>query len=189
MSHALSVEALLLTEATRLDDGRPVALRPVDRSDAGAVQAFIRGLSAGSRYRRFLRGLTELAPGLLARFVDVDYRRAMTLVAHDQGEIVAIGQYAAEGDGGSADFAVVVADAWQGAGLGRRLMGAIVSHAARCGFARLEGDALADNTAVLGLVRRFGFSVWPNREERGLVRIARELGGPWAIRPARLLHN
>lgn len=57
-----------------------------------------------------------------------------------------------------ADFAIVVADAWQGLGLGRELMSRLVAAARRYGLRKVSGHALATNTGVLALARRFGFA-------------------------------
>jgi acetyltransferase len=168
---------LALTGEVRLADGRQALLRAARPADAAAVHAFVRELSPQTSRRRFLRAVRELTPAAVERIVTIDHTRAMTLVAASGGAVVGLAQYVAEG--AAADIAIVIADAWQGAGLGRALFAALVTHAERQGIARLDGDALADNAQILALTQRFGFSARTNPEERGLVRITRELGGPW----------
>jgi acetyltransferase len=175
---------LVLTGEVRLADGRRALLRAARPTDAAAVQAFVRGLSPQTSRRRFLRAVRELAPAAVERIVTIDHTRSMTFVAASGGAVVGLAQYVAEG--AAADIALVVADAWQRAGLGRALFAALVTHAERQGIARLHGDALADNAEILALTRRFGFSARTHPEERGLVRLTRELGGPWPIDGERL---
>jgi acetyltransferase len=123
---------------------------------------------------------------MLARVVHVDYARSLSLVAVGDERIVGLAQYVASPGERWADVAIVVTDAWQGAGLGRMLFGALVNHAERQGFKRLRGEALADNEPILALTRRYGFSVRPHPEERDLVHLSRELGGPWPLDGVRL---
>jgi acetyltransferase len=51
----------------------------------------------------------------------------------------------------------VVADAWQGRGIGSRLLGKLVEAARRHGIKRLYGDILAMNRPMLELARKLGF--------------------------------
>jgi acetyltransferase len=177
----IPVSALALASDAQLDDGREVRVRPVECDDGAAVQAFIERLSLATSRRRFLRPVKALTPSALARVVEVDYSRSMSVVAQADGEIVGLAEYVAGPGEGSADVAVVVADDWQGAGLGRVVFGALLVHAANQGIARLRGDALASNAPILALTHRFGFSARPHPEERDLVMLDRELGGPWPL--------
>ncbi len=77
--------------------------------------------------------------------------------------------------GGSAEFAVVVADAWQGRGLGHALMRMLVGCARRRGFRRLVGNVLAANAPMLALVARLGFESRPDPDDREQVIVTLEL--------------
>jgi MFS family permease len=164
----------------RLGSGRAVSVRPVQPDDAPAVQAFVRALSPQSRLRRFFSPIRELAPSALARLTCVDGRRDQVLLAFagppDGGTLVAIGQYAGLPDAGACEVAVVVADRWQGQGLGRVLMTELVARARRAGYARVEGDVLADNRPMLTLARRCGFALTPLDPARSVLHIARTIG-------------
>ena len=54
-------------------------------------------------------------------------------------------RYVANPDGESAEFAVVVADAWQSRGLAQALMRMLIDCARKRGFRRLDGVILATN--------------------------------------------
>jgi acetyltransferase len=182
----IPVAALAIASDAHLDDGREVRIRPVDCDDGPAVQAFVARLSPDTSRRRFFRPVKGLTPSALARVVEVDYSRSMSVVAEGGAGIVGLAEYVAAPGERSAEVAVVVADGWQGAGLGRVLFGALLVHAANQGLARLRGAALADNAPILALTHRFGFSARPHPEERDLVTLDRELGGPWPHDGARL---
>ena len=63
-----------------------------------------------------------------------------------------ISRYIANYDGESAEFAVVVTDAWQGRGIGRMLMERIIECAKKRGLKRLEGVVLRANRGMLEIL-------------------------------------
>ena len=170
-----------LIEHWALEDGRAVTIRPVLPQDDVLVQAFVKGLSAESRYSRFLVGLQELPPRLLAQFTNVDYEGHMALIAETivYGRELQVGEarYVVDADGMAADFAIAVADDWQAAGIGSRLLRALENAARSAGLARLTGDVLNTNRKALDFMRQRGFTVRINREEPRLVRVEKVLEG------------
>ena len=56
------------------------------------------------------------------------------------------------------DFATVLADAWQGLGLGHELLSRLIVAARAHGLRRLSGQTLATNTGMLTLAGRLGFA-------------------------------
>lgn len=154
-----------LIDRLRLTDGRAVVVRPVLAFDAAAEQDFVRALSAASRLKRFHFGLRELPPSMLRAMTEVDHDRHVAIVAEafdadDEPSIVADARYVRGPTDDlahdEAEFAVAVADAWQGAGLGRALMRQLGRHAARQGVKRLVGDVLPGNGAMFALADALG---------------------------------
>lgn len=157
----------------QLRDGTWCTLRPIDPLDAQRVQDFMRGLSESTRYFRFVSTISELAPRQLARFTQIDYDREMALVVvqpsdHDTGgrgsndpapgeRIVGVVRYMLNPDLTTCEFAIVVADALQGHGLGRRMMQAIIDVARAKGLERMDGYVLANNSKMLALMHALGF--------------------------------
>ncbi|MGE5338931.1 MAG: N-acetyltransferase family protein [Gemmatimonadota bacterium] len=144
-----------------LDDGRVVTVRPVLPQDAEAEQAFVGALSPTSRRERFHLTLNMLPESVLRQFTEIDYRSHVALVAEANGDddesiLVADARYVRRADPAIAEFALVVADEWQGVGLGNALLQRLVQHARRSGVARLQGDMLASNAAMAALAHRFG---------------------------------
>jgi len=149
-----------------LPEGKRLRVRPIRPEDADLERAFVAGLSDETRYRRFMQHLHELTPQMLARFTQVDYDRELALIALDavsgrgkqREKIVAVARYVGNPDGESAEFAITVADAWQGRGLGYAMMEQLIARARDRGYARLIGSVLAINTPMLGLASALGFS-------------------------------
>jgi acetyltransferase len=162
-----------------LADGTLVRLRPIRPEDAEIEQTFVRNLSPRSKYFRFMQSLRELTPAMLVRFTQLDYDRELAFIAviNEKGREVevAVARYGMNPDGESCEFAVVVADEWQGKGLGTRIMSQLMLSARARGFKTMEGQVLADNTAMLELVRELGFVVRPDPENPGVYLVTREL--------------
>src|SRR4029078_154695 len=133
-----------------LRDGTLLHVRPIRPEDAELGGLFVNALSEQTRYYRFFYRLTELTPAMLARFTQVDYDRELALVAlaprNDGGPqaFVGVARYIANPDRISAEFAVVVADAWQRRGVARVLMRGLIVCAKRRGLKRLERTVLRE---------------------------------------------
>jgi len=140
-----------------LRDGTRVAVRPMRPEDVALETRFFEGLSERSRFQRFMQYLPKLPPQMLARFTQLDYDRELALVALHGGEFVAVGRYAPNADGETAEFALVVADAWQGKGLGRMLLQQLKDEARKAGYRALYGHIMEANHDMLDLARRLGF--------------------------------
>lgn len=169
-----------LERVERLRDGRAVLLRPIRPEDAPMHAAFIAGLSDESRYLRFFAPIREASPQMVARLTQIDYDRDLALVAvaeDDAGRerIIAAARYAREADPRVAEFAVVVADEWQGIGLGSRIMRALMEHARAVGIEEFSGSVIARNTGMLDLMGRLGFSTQPMRGDHTIVVASRRL--------------
>jgi acetyltransferase len=70
-----------------------------------------------------------------------------------------VARYVLDKNGNAAEFAVVVADAWQRRGIGRRLMAKLIDTASRRGVQSLYGNILATNRPMIDLVRSLGFQL------------------------------
>lgn len=143
------------------DDGRLVRIRPIRPEDAEIEQRFVRNLSAESRYLRFMDCMRELNPELLNRLTHVDFSRDMALIAvigNGRGETeIGVARYAGDPARGSCEFAIVVADEWQGSGLARCMMQRLIDLARQRGYKTMTGEFLADNRHMLHFVNHFGF--------------------------------
>ena len=150
-------------DAWRLRDGTLAVIRPATPDDAPAIQAMVRSLSPTSRYSRFFSGVQEVSPEWLTRFSHAEPRGDVSLLAsvlRDGKEtLVGMGQYAANPYPERCEFALVIADEWQGRGLGRRLLRNLECLAREAGFERIEGEVLAHNSTMLGLAHVLGYHV------------------------------
>jgi acetyltransferase len=146
----------------QLADGTDIIVRPIRPEDAEIEQEFVHNLSPRSKYFRFMQTLRELTPEMLVRFTQIDYDRELALIAivrqGGKDVEVAVTRYGMNPDGESCEFAIVVADAWQSKGIGARMLGMLMEAAKTRGFKIMEGEVLSENSSMLGLVKKMGFS-------------------------------
>jgi GNAT superfamily N-acetyltransferase len=169
----------------RLINGTEVAIRPIRPTDADALQAYVRALSRESRYNRFFGALNELPRTEIDRVTHADGRQSVALIA----EIVVESKPVMIGEArlivtepGVAEFAVSVADAFRGQGLGRLVLSIAECRARALGAAQLAGDVLRTNRAMLRLVADAGFGLGWSDDAR-VVRIAKNLSRPRVGKP------
>ncbi len=163
-----------LDDRIELADGRHVRLVPIGPQDAPAERDFVGALSLTSRYRRFHFGLRELSPEASRAMTEIDQHHHVAFVARPDGDaatIVADARYVLRADSADAEFAIAVADDWQGAGLGRALLQRLAAHARAHGVRRLFGDVLWGNPAMLALVRSLGAQLRRNPGDSTVVRV------------------
>ncbi len=165
--------------AVTLRDGTCVTIRPIGPQDEAREQAFVRALSPESRYFRFMNTLRELSPGMLERFTHPDPQREIALVAVTGAEPdlrqVGVARCVIADDGVGGEFAIVVADAMQGKGLGWCLMQELLAAGRARGMQRMEGLVLASNHPMLQLMQALGFSIDALPEDPRMRRVVKQL--------------
>ena len=164
----------------RLADGTQLTIRPIRPEDAKIEQEFVRRMSEESKYFRFMQAILELTPQMLVRFTQIDYDREMALIAvqeqPDGSEVqVAVARYTVDPDWTSCEFALTVADEWQGRGVGYYLMERLMEVARERGLEVIHGEVLAANSHMLGLMQRLGFKIRSSLDETDLKLVRRSL--------------
>jgi acetyltransferase len=118
--------------------------------------ALCRRLSPRTVYDRFF-SFRRLLPEEAHAFANVDYRRRMAVVAEvDNGqepELIGVARYGPS-DEGTADIGLVVADGWQGLGLGSLLLEEFLRAGEQRGVHQFSADVLTENRRALRLLAR-----------------------------------
>jgi acetyltransferase len=156
-------------EHTTTNAGVDIFVRPIRPEDAPLLVDLFETLSPRSVYLRFFTPMKHLPHSMLARFTQIDYDRHIALVALAESEsyekMLGVARVILGRNLREAEFSVVVSDPWQGKGIGAALLQRCISMAKERGIQRVMGTVLAENTQMLALGRKLGFSI---KKEQGV---------------------
>ena len=153
----------------RLKDDTELLLRPVLPGDSERLNHPRVEFSSETLYRRFMSTRAP-SPSLMNYLVHVDYIDHFVWVLIDgvDGPVVADARFVRDvDDPAAAEIAFIVADDYQGRGVGNFLMDAVTVAARVGGVQRFTARLLAENHAMRAILERFG-AEW-EREEPGVV--------------------
>jgi len=119
--------------------------------DAAGLLRFHHTLSPETTHSRFFSVHPELSAAELHRFTHVDHDEREAIVATVAGEIVGVARFDRLGGGGDAEVAFVVADSFQGRGIGTLLFDRLAERAREVGVSRFVADTLPHNRRMLAV--------------------------------------
>lgn len=155
-------------------DGTSVRIRPISPADVDALVRFHEGLTNETTRMRFFVMHPHLTPAELERFTHVDHHDREALVALDGSDIIAVARFDRLPSTDDAELAFVVADGWQGNGVGTQLLEHLAHRATTEGVTRFVADTLGDNHRMLAVFRRSGLVVG-SEIQAGVVHIVLDL--------------
>ena len=150
-------------------------LRLIRADDEPRLMALHEHLSRHTAYQRFFSAVRHLSPQWSHRLANVDYRTRLALVIEhhdgsDERTLIAVARYEPTSDPDVAEVALVVQDDWQGKGLGRLLLRALLTAAQARGIHQFRAYVLADNFRMLGLLSRHT-KILKQHIDRGVVEL------------------
>ena len=147
-----------------LRDGRVVTLRVAAAADEPGIAALYAGLSPESFRRRFHSGRPK--PPLIVRLARIGVAPgAVSMVAETgAGRLAAEARYVPTAED-AGELALAVLDDFQGLGLGRRMLSALVDHANAAGLDRLSAVVMLSNDTMLHLLTRYGSALTEPADE------------------------
>ncbi len=167
-----------LAESWQVIHGYSISIRPLRRSDRDIESAFVHGLSRETRYNRLLGGAINISREYIEQLTTIDYSRDMALAAvvmtQESEVLIGVARYVmeaqAQGGPSPCEFAIVIADAWQGRGIGLHLMEKLILVARSRGIPSLYGEILATNHGMLSMMRKLGFRIQRHPDDGTVVR-------------------
>jgi acetyltransferase len=149
----------------KLKSGVSVTIRPIMPEDEPLLVRFHSTLSEDSVYSRYMAPLQlaqRVAHERLTRVCFIDYDREMALVAERKApggepEVIGVGRLIKSHGVNQAEFAVIVADAFQGSGLGTELLRRLIQFARDEKLERIVGCVLPTNRRMLQITAELGF--------------------------------
>ncbi len=151
------------TKRIRLKNGVEVILRPIRPEDEPMETRMLESLSTEALSFRFFGQVPYVSHNFLARFTHIDYDREMAIVAevkeNGRRRMIGVVRIIADAWGESAEYAIVVADEWQGLELGSNMTDYILEIARDKGIARIYATMLATNRRMIHMFEKRGFKV------------------------------
>ena len=146
-----------------LQNGKTVRIRGLRPSDEEEMRRLFYRFSEEAVYYRYFSPIKSMPHTQLQKYVNVDYRKVVSLVAlvgePGSGHIVAEARLAKEEDNGTeADLAFVVDESFRGQGLAGFLLDILVTEAKKQGIKKLTADVLASNRPMLRVFEKSGLS-------------------------------
>jgi len=172
----------------RLADGTRVLLRPAGPDDGPAILDGFARCSADTRYFRFLSGGYQLTDERVHALTDADHRDHAVWLALDPDApgtpVAALARFVRAADEPrTAEVAFIVADAYQGRGLGRLLLDALRESAVVDGITTFVATVLAENGPMTSLLLHRGAHVVDRDGPELRIRLALDDPGLPAVEP------
>ncbi len=149
------------TTSWRLSDGTETTLRPIRPEDEPLEYEMLSDLSKATLRSRFFSIIQDISHEMLIRFCNIDYDREMAIVAEiregGRKRIIGIGRLMTKPELQTGEYAVLVHDAFQGKGLGYKLVDLLIGIAQDKGLEEIYGLVLTENERMLQMAGKLGF--------------------------------
>ncbi|MFO7713210.1 GNAT family N-acetyltransferase [Desulfosarcina sp.] len=159
----------LRLEETLVIDGQNVTIRPAKPVDERRIQEHFYTLGKNDILARFFHEKTSFGTDDVGDVSQVDYIRNLTILAvvgeFGFGKVVGIGEYLLDPACNLAEVAFSVSGAWQGKGLGRRMMKKLFEGARENGIAGFTAYTAPGNKAMISLFNSLPVNVSTTMED------------------------
>lgn len=152
-----------LVQTHTLKDQTEVLLRPIKPEDEPLWHEMLAGCSQQSIRFRFRYLFQAMSHEMAARYCFIDYDRELAIVAEiersGKRDLIAVAHLVCDADHRLAEYAVLVADAWQGRGLGNLLTEYCLKIAGDWELDEVVGETEPTNQRMIATFRRYGFEL------------------------------
>jgi acetyltransferase len=168
-SHSgISPEHLIITPYPRkyeslwtMRNGKNVFLRPIKPEDEPLWLDMFKSLSEESIRFRFFEILRDTPHEVIVRYCNIDYDRELAIVPEviekNKRKIAGVVRLIIEPDGKTGEVAVLVADPWQGIGLGSKLVDYMIEICKEKKLEKIYAEMLYNNIRVIRILAKMGF--------------------------------
>jgi acetyltransferase len=163
----------------KMKDGRAVIIRPIKPEDEEMWLEMFNNFSENSIRFRFFHFIKNAPHEVRVRYCNIDYDREMAIIPEldDNGKrrILGVSRIISDSDRKKAELAIIIADPWQGLGLGSKLMDYTIEIAKDMGIQTLVAEMMIDNKPAIDLLGKMGFEI--TRPGDGVVHARLDLRG------------
>lgn len=118
--------------------------------------------SEESVHNRFFYMIKGTAHAVRVRYCNIDYNREVAIVAElkeERRRILGVVRITIDSDKKTGEIAFIVADPWQGLGLGSKMVDYMIEICKDIGLDTIYALVLPDNYRAIKLVKRRGFTI------------------------------
>lgn len=144
--------------------------RTLSMADIAAYKSFVSALSAQTKYQRTLGGAITPSEAQYFQLLSPKPPFETVIGTFIGDELLAVGRFAPMHEAKkknsvrASEFAITVADAWQGMGLGTSLLKQLKVDAAKVGYEQMMAWVFADNDGMISLAQSQGFLIVADKE-------------------------
>jgi acetyltransferase len=146
----------------KLTDGLNVLIRPIKPEDENNEREMFSNFSKQTMYFRFFGYIKDITHDMLARFTQIDYNREMALIGEidedGRKKMIGVSRIVSDLENKTAEFAIVVADPWQGKGLGGHLTDKIIEIARDKGVEKIYASVMKGNEMMVQMFKDRDFT-------------------------------
>jgi acetyltransferase len=147
----------------KLRNGKTVLLRPIKPEDEPLWLEMFQNFSEESIRYRFFQIIKDTPHEVRVRYCNIDYDREMAIVAElnedERRKILGVVRVGLEPDRKNGEIAFIVADPWQGLGLGTKMVDHMIDVCKDMGVETLYAIMLPDNMRAINLMKKMGFTI------------------------------
>ncbi len=148
----------------KLRDGTKILLRPIKPTDADIWVELYNSLSSNTKYLRFFSNMPTPDQRMIDKYTKIDYINKFAIIAiyneNGKDKMIGVVRYGLDPPGSdSAELAVVVADKWQGKGLGTQMLLYMLRVMQKRGVKKVKGDVFLRNDKMMQIMGESGFNL------------------------------
>ncbi|MEM2263203.1 MAG: bifunctional acetate--CoA ligase family protein/GNAT family N-acetyltransferase [Candidatus Bathyarchaeia archaeon] len=171
----------------KMRDGRTVLLRPIKPEDEPLWLEMFQNCSEESIRYKLFQTLKHMPHEVRVRYCNIDYDREIAIVAelteNGKRKIIGTARVSIDPNGKSGELAFLVADPWQGLGLGTKLVDYVIEICRERGLETIYAIMVPDNLKAIELMKKFGFALKYTEEGviKGTLNLKEEVPPPSSL--------
>ncbi len=146
-----------------LKNKKKVKVRAIKPEDEALEGEMFTTFSKETQRQRFFHLIKDITHEMLQRYTQIDYDRELALVAltkeNNKEKMIGVVRLIADPYNETAEFSIVVADPWQGLGLGNRFTDYMLDIAKKRGVKKVWAKFLSDNEKIKSIFKERGFKI------------------------------
>jgi acetyltransferase len=143
--------------------GQTIILRPIKPEDEHLWLELLTNCSEESVYQRFRSFFRWRSAEIARRFCQPDVSREIAIVAQVTEDrtpkLIGVGRLIEGPDFRKAEYAILIADRWQGKGLGIQLTNFCMQIAGDWGIKKVYAETSTDNHRMVTIFQKLGFDI------------------------------